>query len=75
MKVYWMNWDGKFERMTAARSKKEAVLKLGTTIYQFNTYASETYNEIDVAIAMGNTAAVFEKSYKRGGEWREVISP
>lgn len=72
MKVYCMNWDGRRERMVAAKNKKTAAAALGVTIYQFNLYAHETGNDDDIATAMGDVGAVFEKPFARNGVWRKV---
>ena len=74
VKVYCMNWDGKSERMVAAKTKKAAIAALGTTPYQFNQYAAETGNVHDLHTALSDIGAVYQRSYKRGSKW-ERISP
>jgi hypothetical protein len=72
MKVFCMNWDGRKERMVAAKSQKAAIEALGTTRYHFSQYASETGNQSDIAIATGHPGAVFEKSFNRDGGWVQI---
>ncbi len=67
-----MNWDGRIERMVAAKTKKIAAIALGTTSCQFNQYASETGNDNDIAVAMRSPGSVFEKPFARDGEWRLI---
>lgn len=74
LKVYGVDWCGKFRRIVAARSQKEAAVLFGTTLCHFRDYGSQTFNEEEVALAMSETGAIWERTnnFRVPADWRKV---
>ena len=70
MKTYVMNWNGRVERMVAAKSKKAARELLSVSEYSSRDVLHETGNKHDIEVAMGKQGLVFEKPYSpSNSEW------
>lgn len=68
-KVYVVNFNGKEERMTAAKSKKAAAALMGISLSHLNKYGSETGNTADISTAICNIGTVFSTRI------RSVLNP
>ena len=56
----------------ATKTKKEAVKKLGISIYEFNTWWCETGNDIETEIALKNDGIVFVASSSMGKDFSQL---
>ncbi len=73
LKVFRGNLDGVHEVMIASTSQKDAANKLGVSLNYFRQYCSETSNEDDIKLAIGNPGAVFKRRYsavQKSLNWR-----
>ena len=77
LKVWGVGWMGRSRRIVAATSKKRAAELVGTSLYHFNEYASETANRTEFELAMSKPGTVFEQrceySYSYS-PWEEINS-
>jgi len=53
--------EGQFRTVVAATSKSKAASILNITIYQMNSWWTETFNKYEVEAAMSEPGAIFSK--------------
>lgn len=69
MKVFHCNVDGIFEKLIAAKSKKEAADKMNVSYKHFLKYGNETGVKKDMELALNNYGKVFKKEIVGINEW------
>ena len=68
-KVYGIGWMGRYRRIVAASSQKEAAQLIGTTLHHFREYASITGNKEEVELAMSEPGTVWERKDYCNDAW------
>lgn len=71
-KVYGIGWMGRYRRIVAASSQKEAARLIGTTLSHLREYASVTGNTEEVELAMSDPGSVWERKDHGHDVWRKV---
>jgi len=61
LSVYYVNYNGRSERMVAANNQKVAAMLMNVTLSHLRNYGGETGNEENIQIALGSPGTVFEK--------------
>lgn len=63
MKVFGGNYDGRYRRIVAAKTKKEAAALVGVGPYQFREHFCATGNDKELATALAEPGVVFQQAY------------
>ena len=60
LKVYGCNYDGRVERIVAAKSMRQAALLTNIPYHHFREYGHETHNSESCALALSTPGTVYE---------------
>lgn len=72
MKVYGLITNGKDRDIVAAKNQKEAAIALGVSLHHFRIYASQTWNNCEIEVAMGKPGRVFREVYPFSRDYEEL---